>query len=104
MNNYDHAYFSASSRDAFRAGIVNAMRADLEIDAEVADYNITELGVVRHGVWVNGRHIGYEAAFDADGNLRVTDLQPLGTPVKDMHIRSMEELRERAGFMRLLNA
>lgn len=81
---FAHATFTASSPKEFRTHLLAAIRADFALDAKIMD-ELLQDGILRHGVWVNGRHIGYEAIINAAGDLVVTDIRsirPAGRKVR----------------------
>lgn len=93
---YTHITFTALTRKQFRSGLIEALRADLAID--IATMSAPESArdcVLRHGIHVNGRHIGYEARINAAGNLTVTDLRVLNRDrTRDPRpIRTIDEIR-----------
>lgn len=104
MTNYSHTAFAACTTKQFRAGLLVAIRADLKIDANDALENIRN-GIIRHGVWVNGRHIGYEAIVDASGEIRVTEIKALQGQTKRHHtMKTMDQMRKQAEDIRTVNA
>lgn len=104
MSKYGHATFFASTAKQFRSNLIAAIRKDLMIDADEALENIRD-GVIRHGVWVNGRHIGYEAVINQNGDIQITKIKTLD--LKKPYRRAaktMEQLRAEAESHRAIKS
>ncbi len=99
---YAHAHFKAATKSEFRAGLLAAIRADFRLDIDGLDDPYANLrdGIVRHGVWINGRHIGYEAILNAKGDLVITDLQVIGRNNGPRPLATPAERKARAEDMK----
>lgn len=84
--------FAARSNRDVRREMLRILAADLAHDA--VDGLLQDDGVMRHGVYINGRHVGYQARV-AEGRARLDYLAALDSHVHTRCMRSTAELRAR---------
>ncbi|SKA31133.1 hypothetical protein [Consotaella salsifontis] len=74
MTDYSHVKFSATNPKQLRTALLHAIQRDYEIDKEIDG----DPSCIRHGVFVGGRHIGYQGSVSPDGRPHIHFIQSLG--------------------------